>query len=164
MLFKSITWLLFNVLPDPIVCSSSVRMDGYPPALALGEVGHSSSPLNRLVDAVAPESETARKFSDLAKLIVAGKATPQQRQAVRNSLVLWRDFSDSASMQAVTRVNAGVPRYSRIPITWDGSFRSLRHHRKGRRPRNRSTGSALMLSQVIDSDGLRRSSVATSTK
>lgn len=51
----------------------------------------SSSPLNRLVDAVAPESETARKFSELTKLIVAGKATPQQWQAVRNSLVLWRD-------------------------------------------------------------------------
>ncbi|HEY6845664.1 MAG TPA: family 20 glycosylhydrolase [Terracidiphilus sp.] len=51
----------------------------------------SSSPLNRLVDAVAPESETARRFSDLTKLIVGGKATQQQWQEARNCLVLWRD-------------------------------------------------------------------------
>jgi hexosaminidase len=49
------------------------------------------TPLNRLVDAVAPESETARKFNDLAKLIAQGKATPQQFQEARNWLVLWRD-------------------------------------------------------------------------
>jgi hexosaminidase len=51
----------------------------------------SSTPLNRLVDAVPPESETARKFSDLAKLIALGKASPQQWLEVRNCLVLWRD-------------------------------------------------------------------------
>jgi hexosaminidase len=50
-----------------------------------------SSPLNRLVDAVAPESETARKFSVLAKLIVERKATAEQWQESRNWLVLWRD-------------------------------------------------------------------------
>lgn len=50
-----------------------------------------SSPLNRLVDAVAPESETARKFSDLAKLIVDRKAAPAQWREARNWLVLWRD-------------------------------------------------------------------------
>ena len=49
------------------------------------------SPLNRLVDAVPPESDTARKFSDLAKLIVAGKASSQQWQEARDWLVLWRD-------------------------------------------------------------------------
>jgi hexosaminidase len=50
-----------------------------------------TSPLNRLVDAVSPESETARKFNGLAKLIAAGKATPQQWQEARKWLVLWRD-------------------------------------------------------------------------
>ena len=49
------------------------------------------TPLNRLVDAVPPESEAARKFNDLAKLIVAGKASPQQWQEARNWLLLWRD-------------------------------------------------------------------------
>jgi hexosaminidase len=50
-----------------------------------------STPLNRLVDAVPPESETARKFNDLAKLIAQGKASAQQLQEARSWLVLWRD-------------------------------------------------------------------------
>ena len=49
------------------------------------------TPLNRLVDAVHPESETARRFNDLAKLIAAGKATPEQWRQARESLTLWRD-------------------------------------------------------------------------
>lgn len=52
---------------------------------------NTSTPLNRLVDAVPPESNTAREFNELSKLIVAGKATPQQWQEARNRLVLWRD-------------------------------------------------------------------------
>jgi len=52
---------------------------------------NSSTPLNRLVDAVPPESETARKFNNLAKLIAQGKASPQQWQEARDWLVLWRD-------------------------------------------------------------------------
>ncbi|MGB7546303.1 MAG: family 20 glycosylhydrolase [Terracidiphilus sp.] len=52
---------------------------------------NSSTPLNRLVDAVPPESETARNFNNLAKLIAAGKASPQQWQQARDWLVLWRD-------------------------------------------------------------------------
>ena len=50
-----------------------------------------SSPLNRLVDAVPPESETAREFDMLAAAIAAGKASPQQWQQAHDWLVLWRD-------------------------------------------------------------------------
>lgn len=49
------------------------------------------TPLNRLVDAVPPESERARKFNDLAKQIAAGTATPEQWQQAREWLTLWRD-------------------------------------------------------------------------
>lgn len=49
------------------------------------------SPLNRLVDAVPPESEQARQFNELVKRIVAGKATPEQWQQARAWLVTWRD-------------------------------------------------------------------------
>ena len=49
------------------------------------------TPLNQLVDAVPPESETARQFSELADLIVTGKASPQQWQEAREDLTLWRD-------------------------------------------------------------------------
>ncbi|HUH61800.1 MAG TPA: family 20 glycosylhydrolase [Terracidiphilus sp.] len=50
-----------------------------------------SSPLNHLVDAVPPESDTAREFSQLAGLIAAGKASAQQMQQARAWLTLWRD-------------------------------------------------------------------------
>jgi hexosaminidase len=52
---------------------------------------NTQSPLNRLVDAVPPESETARQFNQLVNLIVAGKASPEQWQEARDWLVLWRD-------------------------------------------------------------------------
>ncbi|HUD54443.1 MAG TPA: family 20 glycosylhydrolase [Terracidiphilus sp.] len=50
-----------------------------------------TSPLNRLVDAVPPESETARRFGNLAKEIIAGNASPEQWQEAKAWLVLWRD-------------------------------------------------------------------------
>ena len=50
-----------------------------------------TTPLNRLVDAVPPESETARRFGDLTKEIIAGNASPEQWQDARDWLVLWRD-------------------------------------------------------------------------
>jgi hexosaminidase len=49
------------------------------------------SPLNRLVDAVPPESNTARRFNEIVAAIVAGNASPEQWQQVRNWLTLWRD-------------------------------------------------------------------------
>ncbi len=52
---------------------------------------HTFTPLNRLADAVPPESETARRFSALVNLIVKGKASPGQWQEAREWLVLWRD-------------------------------------------------------------------------
>ncbi len=49
------------------------------------------TPLNRLVDAVPPESETARRFNDLSKVIASGKATPEQFEQAKQWLGLWRD-------------------------------------------------------------------------
>jgi hexosaminidase len=50
-----------------------------------------STPLNRLDDAVPPESDIAREFSEIAKRITLGKATPEEWQQARQWLVLWRD-------------------------------------------------------------------------
>jgi hexosaminidase len=49
------------------------------------------TPLNRLDDAVAPESETARIFNDIAQRIAAGKATPEDWRQAEQWLTLWRD-------------------------------------------------------------------------
>jgi hexosaminidase len=50
-----------------------------------------ASPLNRLVDAVPPESEVGRKFNEIAKLIAAGKASTEQVQQAKDWLTAWRD-------------------------------------------------------------------------
>jgi hexosaminidase len=49
------------------------------------------SPLNRLVDAVPPESDRAREFRTMAKRIADGKASPADWQQARQLLTLWRD-------------------------------------------------------------------------
>ena len=51
----------------------------------------STSPLNRLIDAVPPESDVARRFAELSKAIGAGSATPEQWSEAREWLTLWRD-------------------------------------------------------------------------
>ena len=49
------------------------------------------TPLNRLDDAVPPESDTAREFNNIAKRISSGKASPEEWRRAREWLVLWRD-------------------------------------------------------------------------
>lgn len=49
------------------------------------------TPLNRLVDAVPPESDRAREFRNLAKRIADGNATDTDRKQARQWLTLWRD-------------------------------------------------------------------------
>jgi hexosaminidase len=49
------------------------------------------SPLNRMVDAVPPESDTARQFSQIVSRITSGKATPEDLQRARAWLQAWRD-------------------------------------------------------------------------
>jgi hexosaminidase len=51
----------------------------------------SFTPLNKMVDAVPPESDRAREFRHLASLIAAGKASPEQWEQARTWLILWRD-------------------------------------------------------------------------
>ena len=48
-------------------------------------------PLNHLVDAVPPESETARVFAQICKRIAGGSASTQDWETAHNWLVLWRD-------------------------------------------------------------------------
>ncbi len=49
------------------------------------------SPLNHLIDAVPPESDTARQFLDMVDRIVAGKASREDWEQAQEWLVLWRD-------------------------------------------------------------------------
>jgi hexosaminidase len=49
------------------------------------------TPLNRLVDAIPPESESARLFSDLVNRLLAGNGTPEDWDKAQLWLTLWRD-------------------------------------------------------------------------
>ncbi|MGH9501627.1 MAG: beta-N-acetylhexosaminidase [Terriglobales bacterium] len=51
----------------------------------------SASPLNRMVDAVRPESATARQFADAVNQLTGGAAKPGTEARVRDLLSRWRD-------------------------------------------------------------------------
>jgi len=55
------------------------------------EPATSAKPLNRFVDAVRPESMTARQFADSVDALVAGKSRPGAEDRVRSLLNRWRD-------------------------------------------------------------------------
>jgi hexosaminidase len=49
------------------------------------------TPLNRMGDAVPPESDAAREFREIAKRIAAGNGSPEDWQKAERWLTLWRD-------------------------------------------------------------------------
>ncbi len=51
----------------------------------------SASPLNRVVDAIRPESATARQFADAVEQLLGSAAKPGSEARVRNLLSVWRD-------------------------------------------------------------------------
>ncbi|MEO6965730.1 MAG: family 20 glycosylhydrolase [Acidobacteriaceae bacterium] len=87
--------------PDPVALKVLAAVVQPPPGYMRGRVqkNNAFTPLNRLVDAVPPESKTAREFRDIAQQIAAGKATEQQWQQARQWLVLWRD--NDAQLQPI---------------------------------------------------------------
>jgi hexosaminidase len=92
------------------------------------------TPLNRLVDAVPPESETARRFNQLASLIAAGKASPQQWQEAQAWLVRWRDndaklqpsLSDSELTQELAPVSQSLSQVAGVGLQ---ALDDLKEHR-----------------------------------
>ena len=61
------------------------------------------TPLNRLVDAIPPESDTARHFLDLVHILTVGKATQQDWDEAQQWLSLWRD--NDARLQPMLRTS-----------------------------------------------------------
>ena len=56
----------------------------------------SATPLNRLVDAARPESDTARRFADLVNAIVSGQANnTETKTQIRMLLTRWHDNQTS---------------------------------------------------------------------
>ncbi len=52
----------------------------------------SATPLNRLIDTTRPESDTARRFSNLVDGLISGQSnTPETKAEIRAMLTRWRD-------------------------------------------------------------------------
>lgn len=51
----------------------------------------SLTPLNRLVDAVRPESATARQFAEMVDALLSGRADGSTRERIKALLTCWRD-------------------------------------------------------------------------
>lgn len=78
-----------EVDPEPLKVLASVVQ---PPRMyERQELRTDFTALNRLDDAVPPESDTARGFDQIAQRISSGTATPQDWRRARSLLVLWRD-------------------------------------------------------------------------
>jgi hexosaminidase len=80
-------------MPDPLPLRVFGDVMQPPRRYERGQLRHydAFSPLNRLIDAVSPESDTARQFSDIVDRIVGSKAEPQDWEQAQEWLVLWRD-------------------------------------------------------------------------
>jgi hexosaminidase len=59
----------------------------------------SLSPLNRVIDAARPESDTARHFADLVDGLIEGRADSTAKHEVRTLLMRWRD--NQANLQTL---------------------------------------------------------------
>jgi hexosaminidase len=55
-----------------------------------------TTPLNRLVDAVHPESDNARKFAGMVQKLVNKQATTEEFVSVRNWFFVWIDNDEKA--------------------------------------------------------------------
>lgn len=79
--------------PDPLPLRVLGDVVQPPQGYAREELGHwdAFTPLNRLVDAVPPESETARQFLNMVSRIVSGGASDEDWEQAQEWLVLWRD-------------------------------------------------------------------------
>ncbi|MGI8772915.1 MAG: beta-N-acetylhexosaminidase [Acidobacteriaceae bacterium] len=83
------------------------------------------TPLNRMVDAVPPESDCARVFRDLASRITSGKGTTADVQQARQWLAEWRDndgalqplLSDSALTAELVPVSHNLRDAAAIGLT-----------------------------------------------
>ena len=88
-------------LEDPAELMVLASVVQPPEGYERGTYGNDDSlmPLNRLIDAVPPESEAARQFMLIAKRIATGSASEEDWKQARQSLKLWRD--NDAQLQPI---------------------------------------------------------------
>src|SRR5271155_518423 len=90
--------------PDPVPLRVFGDVVQPPRNYERGDLRHydAFTPLNRLVDAVPPESDNARQFSAMANRMVSGTASTDDWERAQEWLVLWRD-NDAQLQPLLTR-------------------------------------------------------------
>jgi hexosaminidase len=79
-----------NDIESLLVLAQAVEpVKGY--ARARGHAYETTTPLNRMVDAVPPESDTARTFAALVQKLLTRQATPDEVASIRDQLGVWVD-------------------------------------------------------------------------
>ena len=79
-----------NDIEALLVLAQAVEpVKGY--ARARGHTYETTTPLNRMVDAVHPESDTARNFAALVQKFLNREATPDELASIRMQLGVWVD-------------------------------------------------------------------------
>jgi hexosaminidase len=106
-------------------------------AQTAGKTLTSDLPLNRLVDAVAPESEVARRFSKSVDDLIAGHFwDPSSEAQVRSLLMQWRD-NDSRlqpSIQKSFLLKEIAPLSQQLSGLGTAGLQALDYLDKGKRP------------------------------
>jgi len=96
----------------------------------------SLAPLNRLVDAVRPESMAARRFAGLIDALLAGKADYVDRQEAQSLLLLWS--GNASSLQSLEAqsflLKEVVPLSRNLSKVADVGLQALGYFESGKRP------------------------------
>ncbi|WP_148210122.1 family 20 glycosylhydrolase [Candidatus Korobacter versatilis] len=118
--------------PDPMALRVLASVLQPPRLYQRQELRSDFTAINRMDDAVEPESETARQFDEICKRIVAGKALPADWQQARAWLTMWRDndaklqpeLARSALTQDLAPVSKKLAQVAEIGL---GALNALEH-------------------------------------
>ena len=112
--------------PNPVALRMLASVVEPPKGYARGGLRKYTSltPLNHLVDAIPPESQTARRFKEICQHITAGSASSEEWSQARAWLTMWRDndakleptLSKSEITEELVPVSQSLHRVSEIGL------------------------------------------------
>ena len=103
-----------NDIESLLVLAQAVEpVKGY--VRARGHAYETTTPLNRMVDAVPPESATARTFAALVQKLLNRQATPDEVASIRGQLGIWVD--NDAKVQPLLQQMALLQELSPLSVS-----------------------------------------------
>jgi hexosaminidase len=144
------------------VSALKVLVDVVEPVKAYAREGLATSeatsltPLNRVIDAARPESDTARKFSEMVDAFVAGAIKPGMEAQIRQRLMLWRD--NDATLQTIAQrssiVQEAAPVSQNLATVAATGLRALDYLDRGEKaPQDWKTQQLALMQQAFQPKG-----------